>query len=405
MLDPLGIAVDKAGRLWVAEDSDNPKRISVWDAKLVPAKAGSGNGENGALIKEFFGASEYATFVSMDAKRPDEVFCHNVIWQVDLDKGTWYPKSTIYRDHGDNTPHEPHGTVGCGGPFFLVTAKNGRQYAFAWTSYYSYTLFLREGDGFRPIAANITILKGNQFVPWPPYPCVADEKKYPNGSYMWQDANDDGTIQESEIARVEAPFNWVDADLNLWGAAGFVIRPLRIEANGRPVYDFTKIEKIKPIGQNIFTDPQDGSIYTVTPGGDPGFAHWTPDGKLLWNYRVTGAWLNTLNFPPAKPGQLWGITQPLGVAGDFTGVATYFGPFSIFTRDGLFVAKLFNDSRKGIMGPESINCEAFAGQLVRLEKGNRYLLLAAMVWQPSLHSWSTCVTVVSSLRMTTNWGR
>ncbi len=79
--------------------------------------------------------------------------------------------------------------------------------------------------------------------------------------------------------------------------------------------------------------------------------------------------------PIAKPGEVWGPTSALGVAGDFTGMATYFGPFNIFTRDGLFVAKLFNDGRLGKTGADSLFCEAFAGQLVKLEKSGRYLFL------------------------------
>ena len=56
MLEPGGMAVDREGKLWVAESLDSPKRISVWDT------------HTGALQQEFFGGSEYSTFVSIDAK-------------------------------------------------------------------------------------------------------------------------------------------------------------------------------------------------------------------------------------------------------------------------------------------------------------------------------------------------
>ena len=65
----------------------------------------------------------------------------------------------------------------------------------------------------------------------------------------------------------------------------------------------------------------------------------------------------------------------MGVAGDVTGVATYFGPFDLFTRDGIYLTTLFKDDRLGETGPEVINAEAFAGQLIRTEKSGRYLLL------------------------------
>jgi hypothetical protein len=72
---------------------------------------------------------------------------------------------------------------------------------------------------------------------------------------------------------------------------------------------------------------------------------------------------------------VWGITKPLGVAGEFTGVATYFGNFHLFTRDGLYVAKLFKDLRLGEMGADVLNSETFCGQLIKTEKSGRYLLL------------------------------
>jgi hypothetical protein len=82
-----------------------------------------------------------------------------------------------------------------------------------------------------------------------------------------------------------------------------------------------------------------------------------------------------LTQPVPRLGQVWGITRPLGVAGEFTGLATYHGNFHLFTRDGLYVARLFKDHRLGESGPDVINCENFCGQLVRTKKSGRYLLL------------------------------
>jgi hypothetical protein len=64
------------------------------------------------------------------------------------------------------------------------------------------------------------------------------------------------------------------------------------------------------------------------------------------------------------------------VAGEFTGLATYFGNFHLFTRDGLYVARLFKDGREAAMGPDVLNAETNCGQLIRTQKSGRYLLLA-----------------------------
>jgi len=66
----------------------------------------------------------------------------------------------------------------------------------------------------------------------------------------------------------------------------------------------------------------------------------------------------------------------MGAAGDFIGVAVYFGVFHVYTRDGLYVAMLFKDSRtSGGLGPEVNACETFTGQIVKPKGTDRYFLL------------------------------
>jgi hypothetical protein len=181
----------------------------------------------------------------------------------------------------------------------------------------------------------------------------------------------------------------VDDDLNLWNVWGLVYRPVRFAPDGRPVYDFTRPQRIAAFagkelvaasegGANDFgdlgltVDPGDGSFYTIQNGR---YAHWTPDGKLLWDYRVVTSLAPSLTQPIPRPGQVWGAMKPLGIAGDFTGLSTYFGTFHLFTRDGLYVAQLFKDQRLGEMGPDVLNAETGCGQLLRTDKSGRYLLL------------------------------
>ncbi len=179
----------------------------------------------------------------------------------------------------------------------------------------------------------------------------------------------------------------MDDDLNLWSSRGFVYRPLRFEPSGRPVYDFTRPRRIPVSGSYAYgflglsVDPHDGSFYTFNDAGGTvrdyasSYARWSAGGKLLWDYRVASGMERALAQPVPRPGQVWGITRPLGVAGEFTGVATYYGNFHLFTRDGLYVARLFKDQRLGEMGPDVLSAETFCGQLIRTEKSRRYLLL------------------------------
>ena len=366
MLEPGGIAVDKLGKLWVAETLDSPKRISVWDT------------QSGEFVREFFGSGHYATSVSMDPKVEDEVYCHDVIWKVNLDKGIWYAHSTMWRSADPNQPE----TI----PYshYVITAKNGKQYAWTKSSVGSGPmLFRRDGDVFKPLLMCFRITKDPA-----PYPALADKARFPEGTYVWLDANDDQLVQPQEVTKNETftGFAWVDADLNVWSEAsgGCVLRPVKIEANGRPVYDPAKVEKTGIAGAHefggLFCDSTDaGSLYTIIPDAKVSFARWSldrkVDRKLLWHYPVK-SWRAVLNMPVSKPGQVWGITSGMGTAGDFTAVATYFGPFHILTRDGIYVATVFKDARLGETGPDVINAEAFSGQFVKLERSGRYLILA-----------------------------
>ena len=98
---------------------------------------------------------------------------------------------------------------------------------------------------------------------------------------------------------------------------------------------------------------------------------------MHWGYPGCVGWQDAVNLPPVTPGKLYGPDYVLGVAGDYTGIATYFGPFHLYTRDGLFVGSVMRDGRLGGgLGADIIACENFTAQLVKPESMNRYFLLA-----------------------------
>jgi hypothetical protein len=52
-----------------------------------------------------------------------------------------------------------------------------------------------------------------------------DQEKYPNGQYLWQDANDDQTVQADEVVAMprwghNPSFTWLDKDLTVWFSTG-----------------------------------------------------------------------------------------------------------------------------------------------------------------------------------------
>ncbi|MFW5858042.1 MAG: hypothetical protein ACOCX4_09200, partial [Planctomycetota bacterium] len=380
MLEPGGIAVDARGRLWVAETLDFPKRISVWET------------ETGRFVTEYFGASAYFGWAWMDPKRPDEVYTHSCLWKVDVDKKTKALVSTIYRPTKPNQPPALR-PGGYAGHFRVLTAENGRQFGWGMAGRSrGLMVFMREGDIFKPIAGmvspgEIPALQEK----WAALQEQWDKEKIAKhkrpGRLLWQDANDDQVVQPEETVvppkgGKQSWCNWIGSDLTLWHDAGFRSPPARFDGD-RPVWDFENCEPAKVHGGNAncasfwFDDPENDGIYFLTAGKPDSLKKRTVDGKLLWSYGTLLRWNKALNKPAMTDGDLWGLTMPLGTAGAFTGASSYFNPYHLFTRDGLYVGMVMRAGRDGQgMGPFLTKSETLTGQLVKPEGMERWFLLA-----------------------------
>lgn len=373
MLQPAGIAVDGEGKLWVPEATYTTKRLSVWST------------ESGRLADEFFGACSYSPFMWIDPQNPSEAFFDNTIWDVDLEKGTWYPKSVYYSRTSGNTINNGHG--GFFYPFRVFTASNGRQYAVSKVYAFGPVLWIREGLTFRPLYFMFKNHPNPVLMAQPPFPMMNDTEEYPPGTYyVWTDENADEEAQPDELTvlpsgRREFPpfFNWMDSDLNLYGQ-GAVYRPVSIGDDGVPVYDFTNPEKldVQPDQAQMWVDPDAERMWTWRDGGrsDIGFAQWNSDAKMSWGYPPLQTWRAAINEGIPQPGNLVGPTCPLGVANRYTGLISYFGTAEIVRDDGLFVSQVFEQQAYGNNGPDVFYVEFLAGQLLQPEGSDRYYILA-----------------------------
>jgi len=319
VFNPAGIGIDAKGRLWVAEANHNPKRFSVWDT------------ETGGLVAEYFGGSQYSTCVSMDPEDPTRVYCHGVQWKVDLEKGAWQPEAIL------------------GGPDMVedylrvFTGPGGQQYAQTRSG-----LAIRRGDVFEKLRT----------------------PKVPQG--YW------GV--------------WVDETLAIYGspqedAQVRRVRPQHIGADGVPDYTGSAIDKIGPggikgHGNYAMGDPENGDIYALAGGrfGEktwPGLCKYSADGKLLWGLWTVGTdWNVALNRGVPPKGQAWGCTRWMGMGGEFIVGLNYFGTIDLWTKDGIYVDKLYQDGRLGVLGPDTIGAEFFFGYFVKTTKEGRYFILA-----------------------------
>jgi len=332
-----GIALDKLGRLWVAETTDGPKRISVWDV------------QSGCNLKEFFGSSGYFAYGFIDPDKPDEIYAHHVLWEIDWKNYQVRPETTVWRKTQPNmmSPPSPEAYLG---NVKIITAANGRQYMWGYVVD-EVVLLRRDGDLFKPFAAMLQ--KG-----------------------LWQDANDDQSVQPEEIANlngvVEAKQGicWVNKDLSLLLANGKILSPQRVLENGQPIYDLAKAETTPWVGKlngGYFMPDPDGSVYNYDSRKGPSLIKWSSQGEMLWNYPDIVGWHHALDLPVTKAGRLWGMTGPMGVAGDFLAHQTYFGVNHIFRRDGIYVGAVLRDGRLGGRGPDEGQPEGQGGQFVKLQ--------------------------------------
>lgn len=374
MYQPGGIALDSRGRLWVAETVDGPKRVSVWDTVT------------GALAAEYFGGSSYFGYGFIDPAQPEEMYAHHVIWAVEWGTGQVRPKSTFWRPIAPNMAPAPEADgYAASRPFRVVTARNGRQYMWgkSRTGHRLMPVLLRrEGDLYLPFAGLVTVDKGGdagfgiRFVGENGQPLV------PEARYFWQDGNGDQTLQREELTALptktfdRADFSWVDPDLTLWFSTGHCLRPTEITPAGQPRYDVSSIETTFLVGTphagGYFLRDEEGAIYTLAGRKDLTLARWDEAGRLQWQYDGILRWRDALNLPIVKAGRLWGMTGPMGVAGDYLAHQCYFGLNHIFRRDGMYVGSVLRDGRLGGRGPNEGQPEGQGGQFVRLQIGGRH---------------------------------
>ncbi len=371
MYEAGGIALDTQGRLWVAETTDGPKRISAWDAT------------SGSNLLEFFGSSGYFGYGAIDPARPNELYAHHVLWGIDWETYSVRPLTTIWRDIEPNMMAAPGPDAYQNHPR-MVTTPGGQQYMWGAARKTLTILLRRESDLFKPFAAVMRVgdRDGRYYHATGIASVDADRERFPTGFYFWQDANDDQTVQADECVRMSKELErgsvlWLGKDLSVRLASGHVLTPLETKANGQPVYDMTQAEKSFFGSPSYLAAEEDGKVYTYTAKKGPSLVGWSADGTQRWSYNNITRWHDALNLPVVKAGRLWGMTGIMGVAGDYLANQTYFGLNHIFRTDGIYVAGVLKDGRMGGRGPYEGQPEGQNGSFVKLKLGDaeRFFLI------------------------------
>lgn len=324
--NPRGMVVDKEGKLWVAENTQTPQRISLWNVK------------EGKLLKELFGPTHYgASGGAINPRDPNIMAGEGTEWRIDPKTG----RAVCLGSFDKNYHYSALYAEGANGKLYLVTSGSYKKPT---------NLVIRErlGDGNFAVRGSIRV-KGKVTI-------------------FWADANGDGVVQDSETAEYPAPLrlngylNWsqnINTDLTLYADAkekGLVFKVKDFTASGAPRYDVANPAQLPKIGGAMPT-PDNKRVLSVD--GKWFNCYDTASGRLLWKYPNTFSGVHgSHRAPQPLPGLTRGAFGIVGNAklpkplGGLWAVNGNCGEWYMFTEDGFFLTQLFQGDPFKMKFPE-----------------------------------------------------
>jgi hypothetical protein len=403
MRKPAGIAIDSQNRLWVTEQTDNPKRTSVWDAAT------------GELVKDLSGTTSYAGAGTINPFDPSMGLSDDTVYHIDWKTGTSRPVYSIGKSGNPDElfPPSVHNLTS------RVIQRDGRTYVFTpgmglASNEVQVTMF--DGKDWRSVThlgfVEPEVLKGpREKYKLPLFAAHSGE------FYAWTDENADGAVQPEEVqfSKIEVDGKQVAPRGGTWGikpdSEGTLTYTLRepgkplsipdvvmqlpitgVNKNGALQYDVSKPRLVRleqPLVEN--------SVQTM--GGSPGriYLNQSPLLALNANGKIIGKFPSkhvtvhgSHKAMAARPGYLIGPSSFLGVAelgnekeggaGEVFYLNGNLGENYLFTYDGLYIQTLFKDTRGVFDTPEkavrgmpmdstTAGGESFGGNFVRTKDG------------------------------------
>jgi hypothetical protein len=360
MQRPYGITLSADGRLWVAEQSYTPKRVSVWAA-------------DGGFVTACYGPPQYGGGGNLDPRDRTKFYYADgamgtLEFTLDWDNGTSALSRILYLP-GSN------GVVLPGSGPQTAMQVNGRRYFTNVFSTSPVSLAAAAGLWMQRDGTLVPVAAAGQAQAWDQLKTVPFKEKWPAGadltkspwvqpwSFCWTDNNGDGQAQPDEVVYWEEGKGavsgvYVAPDLTLTFSNGRTLTP-KWTAQGTLQYlDDMKTEaEISGSSQLL-----QANGWTVAMSGP---LRGYQGGALRWTYPNQWPSLHASHSAPApdRPGLVIGSTrligQPVTVAGEtLWGFNGNKGSMYLFTLDGLFVATLFTDNR---LGPSWTMAEATRG--------------------------------------------
>jgi hypothetical protein len=333
--EPVGITIDKRGKVWVADGSYQPKRVLRWSA-------------DGVLEQEFYGPTTYGGGGHMDPGDRSVINFCGMKFRMDWATRRWKMESRLWRPGLG-------GSMASGAPDRVIYHQNRRYLAgdldmTLFSDRTAVAVISMERDGAAvPVAAAGNLANWSAVGAVPELRAAYAKLDRTAVGFVWSDANGDGRPQLAEVQTTAAQalksVNGIGEDLSFsFRVPGLRLRPTGIRPDGVPTYDLTKLENAPPLN-NYALPLADGRTFVMASGVI------APDAKTWqWSYpdyymSVQASNSNPWGFANRPPGVLVG---ELRIMGHFTaGKEELFvtngnhGDWYAFTRDGLLAASIF----------------------------------------------------------------
>ena len=364
MNTPNGLALDSQGRVWVAENDNYPRRVSVWSAE-------------GKLVRAFYGPTEYGGGGALDSRDADVFFYKGMEFALDWKTGTDSLKRVFARPDPLLEAHGGHYSPDW--PLY-PSQGNGRRY---FTSCYTHNptggdnaafIWLDSGREARLVAAlgDAHAWKFLREQPefrsvWPAGTKPEEENPQPDkhATFLWFDLNTDGKPQPDELqmtpgaARGVTVTSDLDFIVTQLGEDTALFSPSNFDGKGVPHYEF-KPTRLGPAGGRPPSSGGNQTLrshdWTISTNASLPFSPYGLGGMLQgeprWSYPSPWPGLHASHEAavPDRPGMVVGHTRLLGdcingPVGPMFGINGNMGNMYLFTADGLFVSTLFHDIR------------------------------------------------------------
>jgi hypothetical protein len=379
-----GVALDAAGKLWVAEGDGFPKRFSVWDT----------SGQQGKLVREFFGPPQTrASDGAINPLDPEVMVAQGCEWRIDRKTGLAACLGVITREE------VAWARFGVG--------ENGRSYLAASSDSSGgcpVSIFERLGEGDYKLRARIyqTLEDGRE--------ALGSDQKSATTTVFWSDRNGDGEVQADEKTSVPYPVHprvrWMAQDLTLQCVikraeqVGCLLKVASWTACGAPEYrPDAAIWLPRDVGVTGPVSP-DGRLVLapVFAGQGPISCYEISTGRELWKLPAIHASDIDLDLSDRIGGSAR-MPEPLK---NLWIVASLSGTWRILTEDGFDLGRFFaRDADKqqwpkvAVPGADLTNAHpqgAWSGNVTQASDGKLYLQTGASAY------WNLEVTGLEKVR-------